>query len=94
MYDNFYPMNESEFDWTDEIGEGLTIDQTYEVTADNGYKYLTVYCGRGTTTHLDTKQKIEGHRFRDVDSDRCNSWWSESNLLKHVKDGRMVLQTT
>jgi hypothetical protein len=91
------PVNESNgFEWTDGIDSGLVIDQTYEVTADNGYKYLMVYCGRGTTTHPDTEEVIDGHRFRDTDSigqhrDRCNSWWSEGNLLKHIKDGSIKL---
>jgi hypothetical protein len=57
-----------------------------------------IYCGRGTTIHPNTKKVIDGHRFREVgkpaQSNRCNSWWSEGNLISHVKDGRMVLQTT
>lgn len=89
-------MNESmDFDWIDNIKIGLKVGEKYVITSENGlFKYTMIYCGRGTTTHPDTKEKIDGHRFKDPNREerdkKCNSWWSDSNLIAHMKRGHIV----
>jgi ADP-ribose pyrophosphatase YjhB (NUDIX family) len=83
-----------DFDWTDNIDIGLEVGKKYVVTSENGLiKYTMIYCGRGTTTHPHTGEKIDGHRFKDPNrekwDDKCNSWWSDGNLIEHMKSGRI-----
>lgn len=83
-----------DFDWTDNIDIGLEVGKKYVVTSENGLiKYTMIYCGRGTTTHPHTGEEIDGHRFKDPNSEKwdnkCNSWWSDGNLIEHMKSGRI-----
>jgi ADP-ribose pyrophosphatase YjhB (NUDIX family) len=84
-----------DFDWTDDIKIGLKVGEKYVITSENGlFKYTMIYCGRGTTTHPDTNEEIDGHRFKDPNREKwdkkCNSWWSDSNLIAHMRRGHIV----
>lgn len=90
VYKKTEDINESDFDWIEEIGDKLIIGQEYEIEAPNGRSWIPmVYCDEGTTTHPDTNELINGHRFSDIGSDKCNSWYSLGYIDELIGKGKL-----
>jgi hypothetical protein len=87
----FDKINESnDFEWIDDISGKLLIGHEYEILAPNNRSWIPlIYCGEGTTNNPHTNKDVDGHRFRDVDSDNCNSWYSLRYVDELISKGRL-----
>lgn len=80
---DLHNVNESDFEWAEEIDANLTVGNQYYVKSGNGIYWMSVeYCGRGKSEM--SGEGVDGHKFKNIGSDRCNEWWSHQSLMSKI----------